>query len=645
MRIPIVKNTVVGPTSLVAVLLFVMFAVFSVFIAERNLKQQTSIIKHEMEEMNRSVDDALKQQVEHMTKNFEDEVTSITELLNQRTKNAIEWQQVRKTFEQESLRNAIIVMGNAIARLLAKDAVRMFVEEKLLLLHQKAYNATVTTPEVLGVTFYDETGHPLTKEIAAPQGEEGQDFVIVEQEIRLRRQVKGKVTIFLSLAVANQAMVEVEERISQLERENTKNIEFLNTRIHNMIAQFQDEHAAVTKRLTKGKDTLIVQTEHQKQTLIRAEIIATGVFVTLSIGLLLVIVSRSIAKPLKQVVHVVNMVSEGELSKTFESQITGIDRERKDEIGLLTNALSKMTTRLREIVADVKQAANHVASGSQGMSVSAEEMSQGATAQAAATEEASSSIEQMVANIRQNADNAVQTEKIAVKAAVDAQASGQAVAQAVEAMREITQRVAVIEDITRQTRMLSLNATIEAARAQEHGKGFAVVAAEVRALAERSQAAATDITTLTNSSVTIAEKAGAMLTQLVPDIQKTAELVQEISAASREQNTGAEQINKAIQQLDNITQQNTASSEEMAATAEELASQAEILQHTTAFFKVNETKQNNNFAKVSRSSEGLHKKDIEINKADRDGKHIGHVIDLDQSREPGDEQDDEFERY
>ncbi len=194
-------------------------------------------------------------------------------------------------------------------------------------------------------------------------------------------------------------------------------------------------------------------------------------------------------------------------------------------------------------------------------------------------------MEQMAANIRQNADNALQTEKIAIKAAEDARESGRIVAETLNAMREITKRITIIEEITRQTRMLSLNATIEAAKAQEYGKGFAVVAAEVRALADRSQAAAIEINQLAGVSMAVAERAGEMLKKLVPDIQRTAELVQEISAASREQNTGADQINKAIQQLDQVIQQNSTVAEEMASMAEELASQAEHLQSAIAFFK------------------------------------------------------------
>ncbi|RNC71012.1 MAG: HAMP domain-containing protein [Desulfuromonadales bacterium] len=259
------------------------------------------------------------------------------------------------------------------------------------------------------------------------------------------------------------------------------------------------------------------------------------------------------------------------------------ERSPQDE---LMKALAAMVHVLANVVKDVKSAADNVASGSQQLSSSSEEMSQGATEQAAAAEEASSSMEQMSANIRQNADNAIQTERIALKAADDAKLSGKAVTETVTAMREIAGKISIIEEIARQTNLLALNAAIEAARAGEHGKGFAVVAAEVRKLAERSQKAAGEISHLSASSVEVAEKAGEMLGRILPDIQRTAELVQEISAASREQDTGAEQINKAIQQLDQVIQQNAGASEEMASTAEELSSQAEQLQDTIAFFRV-----------------------------------------------------------
>ncbi|GFO58655.1 methyl-accepting chemotaxis protein [Geomonas silvestris] len=270
-------------------------------------------------------------------------------------------------------------------------------------------------------------------------------------------------------------------------------------------------------------------------------------------------------------------VAEGNLTVKLEA------RSPSDR---LMQSLSAMVQRLGEVVNQVKLAADNVAAGSEQMSASAGAMSQGATEQAAAAEEASSSMEEMAANIRQSADNALQTEKIAVKSASDAQAGGKAVAQTVGAMKEIAGKISIIEEIARQTNLLALNAAIEAARAGEHGKGFAVVASEVRKLAERSQKAAAEISQLSSSSVEVAEKAGEMLCSMLPDIQRTAELVQEISAATREQDCGSDQINKAIQQLDQVIQQNASAAEQMSATAEELASQSEQLQATISFFSL-----------------------------------------------------------
>lgn len=260
-------------------------------------------------------------------------------------------------------------------------------------------------------------------------------------------------------------------------------------------------------------------------------------------------------------------------------------KERSEEDKLM-QVLNLMVKRLGQVVTSVKIAADNVASGSRQMSSSSELMSQGAAEQAASAEQVSSSMEQMSANIRQNAENAAQTDRLAVKSAEDAVEGGKAVEKAVTAMKEIAVKIAVIGEIARQTNLLALNAAIEAARAGDQGKGFAVVASEVRKLAERSQKAASEIGELALSSVSVAEKAGNMLERLVPNIRKTAELVQEISAASGEQNSGTQQINKAVQQLDQVIQQNVSNAEEIASTAEELADQSEKLKNTVAFFKI-----------------------------------------------------------
>jgi methyl-accepting chemotaxis protein len=254
----------------------------------------------------------------------------------------------------------------------------------------------------------------------------------------------------------------------------------------------------------------------------------------------------------------------------------------KDTLGL---SLQSMVERLRGVVADALSAADNVSAGSQELSATSEQMSQGATEQAAAAEQASASMEEMAANIKQNADNAAQTEKISRQSSKDAEASGEAVNRAVDAMRTIAEKIGIVQEIARQTDLLALNAAVEAARAGEHGKGFAVVASEVRKLAERSQTAAAEIGAVSSDTVKAAQEAGDMLQRLVPDIRKTAELVSEISAACREQDIGSSQINEAIQQLDKVTQQNAGASEQMSATSEELAAQAEELQTSIAFFR------------------------------------------------------------
>ncbi len=237
------------------------------------------------------------------------------------------------------------------------------------------------------------------------------------------------------------------------------------------------------------------------------------------------------------------------------------------------------------VVDTVDSSSKQVNAGAEQISASSEQLSQGANEQAASVEEVSSSVEEMTATIRQNADNASQTERIAQKSANDAKEGGEAVKQTVKAMKEIADKISIIQEIARQTNLLSLNASIEAARAGEHGKGFAVVASEVQKLAERSQNAATEISDLSNSSVDIAEKAGEMLTKLVPDIQKTAELVAEINAASGEQANGIQQINSAIQQLNTVVQQNASAAEELTATAEELNSQTVQMQGAITYLK------------------------------------------------------------
>jgi methyl-accepting chemotaxis protein len=379
------------------------------------------------------------------------------------------------------------------------------------------------------------------------------------------------------------------------------------------------------------------------------------IFITMFIGILIGtflawVIGSGVTRPVGTLVHVLDEMSQGNMALDIEVN-------RGDEIGQLMGSAKRMMEKLGSVVADVRVSAANVGNASQAMSSSTEEMSQGATEQAASSEEASSSIEEMSANIRQNADNAQQTEKIAVKAAEDAREGGEAVGQTVAAMKDIAEKINIIEEIARQTNMLALNAAIEAARAGEHGKGFAVVAAEVRKLAERSQSAAAEISALSLSSVEVAQKAGEMLERIVPDIQKTAELVQEISAASNEQNAGSQQINKAIQQLDQVTQQNSSSSEELASTSEELASQAEHLQVAIAFFKVKGDGNGSREASAGYLTSGKSRRpqsaSIHAQKSDWGGNGGGRGalsaggvhLDMVEGSNSGDSEDVDFERY
>jgi len=295
--------------------------------------------------------------------------------------------------------------------------------------------------------------------------------------------------------------------------------------------------------------------------------------------LLYLLINRLILTPMLGVVQVAENIASGDL----RDQILVTSQ---DEMGKLQQAMQEMSSKLSRIITDVREGSAAVASAAQQVSASSQSLSQGTSEQAAPVEEMSSSLEQMNASITQNADSSRQVEQAAAKGAIAAEESGEAVKGTVEAMKQIAAKTSVIEEIAYQTNLLALNAAIEAARAGDQGRGFAVVAVEVRKLAERSQLAAQEIGGLAGKSVSVAERSGQLLSDLVPSIKKTADLVQDVAAASTEQSGGVTQINKAMSQVDTVTQRNASSAEELSSTAEELAAQSKQLQQLMTFFRV-----------------------------------------------------------
>ncbi|OAX86909.1 chemotaxis protein [Xanthomonas nasturtii] len=315
---------------------------------------------------------------------------------------------------------------------------------------------------------------------------------------------------------------------------------------------------------------------HTRSSRILIAIICGGVLLGALLG---VVISRSVTGPIRRAVAVANGLSKGDLTMQ-------IDVHGRDETAQLLEAMRTMVQKLSQVVGEVNTSAETLASASEEVSATAQSLSQAASEQAAGVEETSASLEQMTASISQNTENARITDGMATQAARETVEGGEAVVATTQAMKQIAQKIGIIDDIAYQTNLLALNAAIEAARAGEHGKGFAVVAAEVRKLAERSQVAAQEIGEVASSSVELADRAGRLLDSIVPSIKRTSDLVQEISAASEEQSSGVSQINSAVVQLSQTTQQNASASEELAATAEEMSAQAEQLQQSMAFFRL-----------------------------------------------------------
>jgi len=332
------------------------------------------------------------------------------------------------------------------------------------------------------------------------------------------------------------------------------------------------------------------------------QMLLAALLIVFAIVIVSVVFSRSISKPLEKGVEFAKSLANGDLTARLEVN-------QKDEIGILARALSGMSARLGDIMNNIVSGADAITIASQQMSATSQNMSQGANEQASSTEEVSSSMEEMAANIQQNTDNSRQTDSISQKVLVSVREGSESANISQQSMQDIAEKISIVNDIAFQTNILALNAAVEAARAGEHGKGFAVVAAEVRKLAERSKVAADEINDLSREGVAVSEKAGKQLRDILPEVEKTVNLVQEIASASTEQSSGATQVNNAIQQLNTVTQQNAAASEEMASGAEELAGQSEQLKELVSFFKLKRTR---NFKQKAQTKTTVKKNQVEM---------------------------------
>ena len=312
-----------------------------------------------------------------------------------------------------------------------------------------------------------------------------------------------------------------------------------------------------------------------------------AIILCIAFGFLAIFIASKIANPIKQAVDFASIIADGDLTKTIENKQT-------DEVGVLCKALNRMVASTAEAVMSIQAGAEQVAASAEELSASSQSLASGATEQAANLEETSASIQQLTSSIDDNASNASGANDITIKAASEAEEGGNAVEETVGAMKKIAEQIGIIDDIADQTNLLALNAAIEAARAGEMGKGFAVVAVEVRKLAERSQEAAKEISSVAQDSVVKAEQAGSLIANVVPAIQDASDRVKGINQSCDEQSNGADQIKQAIIQLDEVTQQNSAASEESASASEELASQAQFLQETVSRFKTSKSSMNQN---------------------------------------------------
>lgn len=464
----------------------------------------------------------------------------------------------------------------------------------------------------------------------------GLEYSILKLEVNTGSQSLDKLhnSIFVP---AVQALYDAKKRILE-KTESRQTLESLEKKLHEYDKRADNAGEEVVAAMVKSEKDILSIVEKSKSISEQLEgaskttILSIGI-ASLVIGIAMcVLITVSLSSQLggepKEIQMIAGELSKGNLNLKFDST--------RKKIGIYGSVVD-LTQQLKEVVTAIVEGSQNIASASAQMSSTSQNLSQGTQEQAASAEEISASMEEMTSNIQQNSDNSLQTEKISVKAAEDMKAGSSAVTQTVENMKKIAQKISIIGEISRQTNLLALNAAVEAARAGEHGKGFAVVAAEVRKLAERSQHAAEEIDSLSSTSLKVADKSLMLMETVMPNIQYTARLVQEISISSQEQNKGAEQVNNAIQQFNQVIQQNAAGAEEIASSAEELSAQAESLKESVSFFSISEHGQSRKNAQPKSYAESNNIKTLGAQVKGRKGM----VIDLDKV----DALDSQYEKF
>jgi methyl-accepting chemotaxis protein len=416
--------------------------------------------------------------------------------------------------------------------------------------------------------------------LSAQQAENTRRISALMEELQPRLVTDAEKEAFRTVLAGRAPYLEARKRVKALFEAERRDeaIAALATDLTPKLADYRaawQAFLAVQERVMTGA----VDEAHATYLRTRVASLAVVVAAVLLCGLLAWAVTRSITGPLRASVEAARTIAGGDLRDALEPS-------GRDEVTELQASMRDVTVNLGRVIAEVRGGADAVAGASGQLSATAQALSGGTGEQAASVEETTSSLEEMSASIGQNAEGSRRTEAMARGGALNAEESARSVGETVEAMKQIADRISIIEEIAYQTNLLALNAAIEAARAGDHGKGFAVVASEVRKLAERSQKAAKEIGALAGSSVAVAERSGALIRGLLPQIQKTSELLQEIAAASQEQASGVAQVSKAMSSVDQVTQRNASAAEELASTAEELSSQAESLQQAIAFFRV-----------------------------------------------------------